>query len=270
MLLKRFIITISCLLGGVRIASALIVYRRCHMPSNAKPFPQFNLTTDKFTTTAIVGVESEPDNLIDQMMVKPCLQIEYKPSSVAHSEHIVIYGTCTLKGMFRFVLKQIHADCWYMQLHVYGMENREMTCKELPLPDSYTGDLSWFRQSQIQLGSNDERLFGNVKRKSAWFWRRGLLDTSEKLPLSLFTEKNVTYLENIACDLCNNYSAEPTELHYDSIFNYFCRPKKQKPKFDGFFLTVCFCMAIMLFVGVLCLVIILFGVYSREINPEVT
>lgn len=208
------------------------IHKRCQQPF--KPSPIAQVYPSKFISTALVN-SPENDNLIEQMVHNPCMQIKFTGSIMQKSTHIVVYGTCNLGRMFRFVLEHSIAEkCWNMELRVWDpAKNSSESCNDLPLANAYTIHWSMLLGSEIQLGSTNESLIENFKRFTVWLWYaelnemgwRAIPDHAEK-----FNQTMLHFVDRSECSCCRgNLSNTIDRLHYENTCNAHCGHMEHVP-----------------------------------------
>lgn len=224
MVLRKTLISIVYLLGPCQ-ALEMQIYNRCLKPLKPLSNSQLNLFKARFFTAAVSNAPSN-DNLFQQMVTNPCMEIETQGYSVQQSKHFVIYGTCNLERMFRFVLRQSTSpECWTMQLNVWNsMESPDKDCGQLPLSDSYSARWSQLLGSQISLGAFDKLFDGSLERKAVFLWcPREFNPWLMEMPRFENKYRNVRKINRTECSCCREDILNgTTELKYDDIWNAHC------------------------------------------------
>lgn len=217
MSLRNIIVALCFLLVCCKAELNNRIYRRCLMQPEYSPTRQLNVTRAKFFSESFINVTSDRDSLLDAMAFNPCLEIEYNHESFHRSTHFIIYGTCNLNRMFRFVLEQANTFCWNMQLHLWDpSEESDKVCRQLPLSDTYTGSWNLDISSAIQLGINF-RAWGNDRRKKVMVLKTEpwtLAGRDPNFPAGI--------INRTECSCCWDASYEITGLHYEHTWNAEC------------------------------------------------
>lgn len=201
---------------------------RCRKPSESLPVDLTNMLTNIFRYFFLAKSNvSEADNLLDQMTENPCLQVEHESLTVQTSKRFVIYGTCNLEHMFKFVVEQTTSrSCWNMHLSVWNPENNSVEpCQHLPLSDEeYTAHWTASTMRSIQLDAVNDRLLNNVGRKSVWLCSREVFDESEFVRNAGKDHDKTGYsiVNRTRCTCCRKDGRELGVLMYEHFWEAQC------------------------------------------------